>query len=294
MWSEDARAHGRVPVRVVLRGEPDGWHCVVADQAGSEQRIPLGESGVRWQTGGRRDEEPPWWRRRLAEIAESLRERVATMLTDRCFELFGCEADIAWFGVDEPILWEGLVTLREPDPARFPGGASPFVVTLAPGRGVLLPGADVLFETLAADAWTALEAVSRSCRTPLPRRSFLCGSADHRSVRVGRGSLAVSTDRRPDGTERVGMVFGERPLGWGGNPGLRLRLDGIDLLDEPAEDVVRLLGELGHEVVGHGRLRRLPALGLTLYGREGRSPDDDGRFAGASLAPPDARGLHRA
>ncbi|REE99290.1 hypothetical protein [Thermomonospora umbrina] len=292
MWGEDARAYGRVPVRVVLRGEPDGWHYVVVDRAGDERRAELGGSGVRWQTGGRRDEEPPWWRARLAEIAGSLREHVAKEVTDRCFDLFAAEAEITWFGVDEPVCWEGLVTLRDADPARFPGRVPPFVVTLIPGRGVLLPDAHLVFDTPAADAWTALEAVARTCRTPAPAARFLCGWADHRAVRVGRGSLAVSTERRPDGVERVGEIFGERPPGWGGNPELRLRLDGIDLLDEPAQDVLWLLKDLGHDVVTRGRLRRVPTLGLTLYERDGpggapgAEGTADGRFGGVSLSAP--------
>ncbi|HEX2316303.1 MAG TPA: hypothetical protein VHJ17_21355 [Thermomonospora sp.] len=284
MWGEDARAYGRVPVRVVLRGEPDGWHYVVVDQSGDERRTALGENGVRWQTGGRGDQEPPWWQARLAEVAEALRERVAVAVTDHCFDLFGAEAEITWFGVDEPTCWEGLVTLREADPARFPGRVAPFVVTLTPGRGALLPAAHLLFDTSAEDAWTALTAVARACRTPPPVASFLCGWADHRAVRIGRGRLAVSTERRPDGTERVGQIFAERPPGWGGNPGLRPRLDGIDLLDEPAGDVLWLLRDLGHEVVPRGRLQRVPALGLTLYEREGGAPD--GRFGGVALDAP--------
>ncbi|ACY98796.1 hypothetical protein Tcur_3257 [Thermomonospora curvata DSM 43183] len=291
MWGAGSQAYGQVPVRVVLRGEPDGWHYVLFDRAGSEQRVPLGGGGAHWQTSGRHGEEPPWWRRHLAEVAESLRERVETAVADRCFELFGVEAHITWLGVDEPILWEGLVTLREPDPARFPGGARPFVVTLQPGRGALLPSADLLFDTCAQDAWAALEEVARACRTPPPRARFLCGWTDHRSVRVGRGLLAVSTERRMDGVDRVGEIYAERPPGWSGNPRLRLRLDGIDLLDEPAEDVLRLLLDLGHAVVRRGRCLRLPELGLTLYERHEHSRHD-GRFAGVSLTSPNPRVPH--
>ncbi len=281
MWSGDAR----VPVRVVLQGDDEGWRCVVVSGDGVEERIPLGGGGVHWQSGGRRDGEPAWWRRRLGEIAESLRERVGMLLTDRCFETFGGEADIVWLEVDGPTCWEGLVTLREPDPARFPGRVAPFVVTLVPGRGALLPRASLLFDTVAADAWSTLEAVARSCGTPTPQDRFLCGWTGHRSVRVGRGRLAVSTERHPDGSERIGEVFAERPPGWGGNPPLRLRLDGIDLLDEPAGDVVELLRGLGHEVVALPGRRRVPGLGLVLHERRPRDAAD-GRFAGASLTPP--------
>lgn len=159
MRGERTGAYGRVPVRVLLRGEPDGWHYVIVDETGAEEREELG-GGTRWQTGSRSDAEPPWWQRRLAEDAEALREHVGTLLTDRCFERLGTEAGITWFAVDEPVSWEGLVSLREADPARFPGRVAPYVVSLQPGRGVLLPSAHLLFDMVAEDAWTALATVA--------------------------------------------------------------------------------------------------------------------------------------
>ncbi|TDD66242.1 hypothetical protein, partial [Actinomadura rubrisoli] len=250
----------RVPARVLLRGEPDGWHCVVVDDSGAERRSDFAGAGIRWQTGRASDPEPPWWHRRLCETAEGLREAIAERLTDATFREFGAEAVITWFAVDEPVAWEGLVTLQEADPARFPGRVAPYVITLEPGRGALLPGADLLFSTQAPDAWTALATVAERCGTPPPKASLLCGWADHRSVRVGRGRLALSTDRGEDCVERLAEIFGTRGPGWSGNPEMRLRLDGVDLLDEPACDVVALFRDLGHEVVRRGRTARLADL----------------------------------
>ncbi|MEU5988581.1 hypothetical protein ABZ806_06365 [Spirillospora sp. NPDC047418] len=299
MVDEGGTERGRAPARVLLQGEPDGWHCVVVDGAGGERRADLPGAGTRWSTGGRADPEPPWWYRRLAETAEGLREAVAERLTDTTFRTLGVEAVITWFAVDEPVVWEGLVTLREADPARFPGRVAPFVITLEPGRGALLPDASLLFSTQAPDTWTTLAAVAERCGTGAPKASLLCGWADHRSVRVGRGSLALSTDRGEDGVERLAEICGTRSPGWSGNPEMRFRLDGVDLLDEPAGDVVALLRELGHEVVRRGRTVRLADSGLTLYGPDrtlhgpGRPGDTDPpggaeRFTAVSLQPPAA------
>ncbi|MFB4315409.1 hypothetical protein [Actinomadura sp. 21ATH] len=279
--------YGRVPARVLLDGEADGWHYTVVDRHGDEEHVPLRGPGVRWQgpRGRRReDPEPPWWRRHLDETAEALRGHIGRALTDRTFAELGSEAEITWFAVAEPARWEGLVTLREADPARFPGKVAPFVVTFEPGRGALLPDAHLLFSTLAADAWTTLAAVSERCATPAPKESFLCGYTGHRSVRVGRGSLDVSTQRGDDGAERIAEIHASREAGWSGNPELRPRLDGIDLLDEPAGDVVALFRDLGHEVVSWGRHGfRLPQAGLSLH-RGAEEPSE--RFTGVSLAVP--------
>lgn len=286
MRNEGVAGRDRVPARVVVRGEPDGWHCVVVDGAGAEQRSDVAGAGTRWSAGGRGDPEPAWWRRRLAETAEGLREAVAERLTDATFREFGAESVITWFAVEDPVEWEGIVTLREADPARFPGRVPPFVITLEPGRGALLPDANLLFSTRAADAWTTLDAVAERCGTRPPKTSFLCGWADHRSVRVGRGTLALSTGRGEDGVERLAEIFGTRAAGWSGNPEMRFRLDGVDLLDEPARDVVTLLRELGHEIVRRGRTVRLAASGLTLYEPDRPGPAD--RFTGVALRLPDA------
>jgi hypothetical protein len=292
MVDEGGTERGRAPARVLLHGGPDGWHCVVVDGAGGERRRDLPGAGTRWSTGGRADPEPPWWRRRLAETAEGLREAVAERLTDTTFRALGVEAVITWFAVDEPVAWEGLVTLREADPARFPGRVAPFVITLEPGRGALLPDASLLFSTRAADAWATLAAVADRCGTRPPKASLLCGWADHRSVRVGRGALALSTDRGEDGVERLAEICGTRSPGWSGNPEMRFRLDGVDLLDEPAEDVVALLRQLGHEVVRRGRAVRLADSGLTLYGPDRRAepdrPAEPDRFTAVSLQLPAA------
>jgi hypothetical protein len=257
--------YGRVPTRVVLRGRHD-------------------------------DPEPPWWGPHLQRTAEVLRAHVEDMVTDQVFAELGVDARIAWFAVEAPTSWEGLVTLTDPDPARFPGKVAPFVVTLEPGRGAVLPDDHLLFSTLAADAWTTLDAVSQRCGTPPPSASFLCGWSDHRSVRVGRGFLDVSTQPAPDGTERIGEIHGSRGAGWGGNPELRMRLDGIDLLDEPAADVVALFRDLGHEIVEKGPdTVRIPEMGLTLRRHHGSRPPgrlgpateaDADRFAAASLGVP--------
>ncbi|MEV4001412.1 hypothetical protein [Actinomadura sp. NPDC049753] len=284
MRNEGATGRGRVPARVLLRGEPDGWHWVLVDDAGAERRSDFAGAGTRWSPRGRSDPEPAWWRRRLAETADGLREAVAERLTDATFREFGTEAAVTWFAVAEPVEWEGIVTLREADPARFPGRVPPFVVTLEPGRGALLPDASLLFSTRAADAWTTLAAIAERCGTLPPKSSFLCGWAGHRSVRVGRGTLALSTGRGEDGVERLAQICGTRAPGWSGNPEMRFRLDGVDLLDEPAGDVVALLRELGHEIVRRGRSVRLAACGLTLHAPDGA--DEAERFTGVSLGVP--------
>jgi hypothetical protein len=279
-----------------LCGEADGWHYTVVDQHGGEQHVPLGAQGVRWQAHGQRrhDPTPPWWRQRLEETAQSLRDHIGRTITDQAFTELGAEAQIAWFAVEDPTSWEGLITLAEPDPARFPGRVAPFIVTLEPGRGALLPDAHLLFSTLAEDAWTALAGVSEHCGTPPPEASFLCGWADHRSVRIGRGALGVSTLNAGDGPERIGEIHGFRDTGWGGNPELRLRLDGIDLLDEPARDVESLLRGLGHKVVPYGRDGiKITDMGLSLHGpgtgsRASAPETGVERFTGAALGVPPA------
>ncbi|XVQ13408.1 hypothetical protein ACQP1W_12985 [Spirillospora sp. CA-255316] len=300
MADQGAVKYGRVPTRVLLYGEPEGWGYTVVDQHEGEQHFPLGGQGVRWQPPGRaeRDPEPPWWRHRLGETAEALRDHIGRALTDQTFLELGAEAQIAWFAVEEPTSWEGLVTLGEPDPARFPGKVPPYIVTLEPGRGAVLPDAHLLFSTLASDAWTTLNAVSERFGDPPPRASFLCGYTDHRSVRIGRGNLDVCTLRGEDGTERVTEIHGSRGPGWSGNPELRLRLDGIDLLNEPAGDVVALFRGLGHEVTPKGHYGfDVPAMGLTLHRLdavtssrtatpEGRSMHMEERFASAALRFP--------
>ncbi|MFC4906532.1 hypothetical protein [Actinomadura gamaensis] len=264
------RERGLVPARVTLRGDEDGWGYTVVSECGTASHERLAGPGVRWQTGvRRRDREPPWWSGHLAEVADGLREIVGRRLTDRTFTELGVETEITWFAVRDPVEWEGLVTLRDPDPARFPGEVPPFVVTFQPGRGAVLPDDHLLFSTEAADAWTTLAAVAARVGTAAPRASFLCGWSAHRSIQVGRGVLAVSTEIGSDGVERLGEVYTGRAPGWGGNPELRPRLDGIDLLDEPADDVTGLFRELGHEVVEHGPFVQVPAMGLTLS-----RPDD--------------------
>ena len=161
------------------------------------------------------------------------------------------------------------------------------MITLEPGHGALLPDASLLFSTLAADAWSTLAAVAERCGTRPPKSSFLCGWAGHRSVRVGRGRLALSTGRDEHGVERLAEICATRPPGWSGNPELRLRFESVDLFDEPAESVVTLLRELGHEVLRRGRTARLAASGLTLYEPDGSDAAVE-RFTGVSLRPPAA------
>ncbi|WP_051467037.1 hypothetical protein [Actinomadura oligospora] len=276
---------GLVPARVTLRGDEDGWGYTVVSECGRSDDERLPGPGARWQTGVRSgDREPRWWSRHLAEVAEGQREAVGRRLTDRTFAELGVETEISWFAVREPFEWEGLVTLRDPDPARFPGEVPPFVVTFQPGRGALLPDDHLLFSTEADDAWTTLAAVAERCGGPAPRERFLCGWAGHRAIRIGRGTLEVSTDVGSDGVERLGQVSLSRPPGWGGNPELRPRLDGIDLLDEPAADVTGLFRELGHEIAEHGPSVLVPAMGLYLSRPHG-APESFA-FSGASLSFP--------
>ncbi|MFC0039072.1 hypothetical protein [Actinomadura rayongensis] len=276
-----APRYGRVPARVLLLGRDDGWHCEIIDDKDGRDRLPLAGSGVTWN--GPHGREPAWWRGRLAADAAALRERVEQAVTDRAFTDLGVEADVAWFAVDDPVSWEGLVTLREPDPARYPGNVPPYVVTLEPERGAVLPEADVLFTAGPDEAWCALDAVAARLGSPAPAGAFICGYSGYRSVRIGRGHLGVGCMRDPDGTERVRTIFGNRPAGWGGNPELRFRLDGIDLLHEPAADVVTLFRDLGHDVAERHAQVLLPGLGLSLS----RSGDDTRHFAGLTLEHPD-------
>lgn len=274
-----------MPARVILRGDEDGWGYTVVSECGRSSDERLDGPGVRWQTAARRSESaPPWWPRHLAEVAGNLRVLVGWRLTDRTFAELGVETEVSWFAVRDPLEWEGLVTLRDPDPARFPGEVPPFVVTFQPGRGALLPDDHLLFSTEAADAWTTLAAVAERCGSAAPRSSFLCGWAAHRTIDVGRGTLAVSTEVGSDGVERLGEVYAGRRPGWGGNPELRPRLDGIDLLDEPAADVIGLFRELGHEVAEHGSSVHVPAMGLFLN-RPHDAPESPA-FSGASLQFP--------
>ncbi|RFU42493.1 hypothetical protein DZF91_06270 [Actinomadura logoneensis] len=276
-----------MPARVTLRGREDGWAWTVVSECGrsGDERLP--GTGTRWQAGVRRaDPEPPWWTGHLAEVAEGLREMVGRRLTDRTFTELGVEAEISWFAVREPVEWEGLVTLRDPDPARFPGEVPPFLVTFQPGRGAVLPDDHLLFSTEAADVWTTLASIAERCGAPAPRARFLCGWAGHRAVQIGRGMLEASTEIDPDGVERLAQVSTWRTPGWAGNPELRPRLDGIDLLDEPAADVTGLFRELGHEVVERGPSVHVAAMGLYLT-RPHDAPESFA-FSGASLTFPRA------
>ncbi|MFI6516341.1 hypothetical protein ACIBF1_12350 [Spirillospora sp. NPDC050679] len=282
MRGQEAAAFGRTPARVLLRGGPAGWRYEFGYDHGAPERGELPGGGTAWDEGPRGGPEPDWWRRRLAETAGALRERLAWTLTDRTFGELGAETDIAWFEVEGPCVWEGLVTLRDPDPARFPGKVAPLVVTLEPGRGAVLPDAHLLFSTLASDVWTTLEALADAHGSPAPRAGFLCGWDGHRSVRIGRSVLHASTQRGSDGAERLGELHAVRLTAWGGNPELRFRLDGIDLLDEPAGDVLELLDGLGHEIVRRHGVVRVPAMGLALH------PAESGRFGAAGLQLPEA------
>jgi hypothetical protein len=250
-----------VPARVLLREEAGACRLAVVDEDGTEQVVPRDWPALRHDA--------------------RLHELIGMDLTDRCFEALGREARIAWFALDPPAAgWEGLVTLEKADPARIPGRVPPFVVQVRPGRGVLLPSTDLRLGGPPQDAWETLATVARRCGTPPPVYSFVCGWSDHRSVRVGRGRLGVGVGQ--DGS--VQQIYGSREAGWGGNPELRLRYDGIDLLGEPAQDVLLLLTDLGHEVVRHGPWLRLPGIGVTLQ------PGPDGKLVETvTLDLPDLR-----
>jgi hypothetical protein len=283
------RARGQVPVQVVLRGGPEGWHYLVKDQSGEEQLTPLPTLGTRWPPIDRRGSEPPGRRAHLTEVAADLREYVEQTVSDRCFEELGVEADIAWWPIEEPAFWEGSVTLREPDPGRFPGGTTPFVVELQPERGALLNGNALLLRARAQEAWAALASVAEQCGGPPPWSSFVCGRSGHRTVRVGRGQLSVSTEGEGS-EERLAEILAERGRVRRGSPELQVHLDGIDLLAEPSADVTWLLTELGYRSVRHHRTLRLPEAGLVLYdpemGRGGHGALDSGQpFAAVGLEP---------
>ncbi|WP_033324350.1 hypothetical protein [Actinomadura atramentaria] len=288
---------GRVPVRVLLLGGDDGWTCEIVDDGDGRARLELPGPGVRWAAppAARAAREPAWWPGRVAAHGAALRELLDRRVTDRTFEELGVEAEIAWFAVREPGVWEGLVTLREPDPARYPGNVPPYVVELEPERGARLPEADLLFSAGPGDAWPVLEGVAAKVGSAPPAESFICGYSGYRSVRVGRGGIGVGCMRDPDGAEHVREVFGDRPGGWGGNPELRFRLDGIDLLHEPAADVVTLFRDLGHEVGERNGRAVLPGLGLSLWhetpsrwsAHRPDEPDARPRFGRLSLVPPD-------
>ncbi|MEV0402585.1 hypothetical protein [Actinoallomurus sp. NPDC050550] len=273
----------RLPVRVVLRGGPDGWQYTITDRSGAGEHVDLGAMAAsRWPPATRRGHDPEWWDAANAQVAADLREYLGLRVADRCFDLFQMEASIEWRSAGgESGPWEGTVTLVPPDPGRFPGRVPPFVVRLLPGRGADIGGTDLPFETSATHAWSVLTRVADRLGGR-PHASFICGWADHRSVRIGRGQLSICTLRHGDGVERIGQIYVMRPPGWGGSPTVRAELDGIDLLGETAGDVLWLLGELGLDTVHRAGSVHVPDAGLFLY-RE--NPADD-RFASAAIEPP--------
>ncbi|GAB3975103.1 hypothetical protein GCM10029978_058370 [Actinoallomurus acanthiterrae] len=271
----------RLPVRVVLRGGPDGWQYTIFDPSGAEEHVDLGAMAAsRWPPATRRGHDPEWWDAADAQVAAHLREYLDLLVTDRCFDLFQMEASIEWQGGGSGP-WEGTVTLAPPDPGRFPGRVPPFAVRLLPGRGADVDGTDLPFGTPATRAWSVLTRVADRLGGR-PHASFICGWADHRSVRIGRGQLSICTLRDGDGVERIGQIYAMRPPGWGGSPTLRADLDGIDLLGETAGDVLWLLGELGLETVRRAGFVRVPDAGLLLYRED---PADD-RFASVAVERP--------
>ncbi|GAA4622565.1 hypothetical protein GCM10023196_015270 [Actinoallomurus vinaceus] len=274
----------RLPVRVVLRGGPDGWQYTIIYRSGAEEHVDLGAlAASRWPPATRRGHDPEWWDAATAQVAAHLREYLDLRVTDRCFDMFQLDAAIEWRSTGgESGPWEGTVTLVPPDPGRFPGRVPPFVVRLLPGRGADIDGTDLPFGAPAARAWSLLADVADRLGGEPPHASFICGWTDHRSVRIGRGQLSICTGRQDDGTERVGQIYAQRPPNWGGSPTVRADLDGIDLLTETADDVLWLLAELGLTALPRPCIVHVPDAGLVLY-REDPAAD---RFASVAIEPP--------
>ncbi|MCO6003886.1 hypothetical protein NE236_02740 [Actinoallomurus purpureus] len=276
-----------LPARVVLRGGPDGWQYTIINRSGAEEHVDLGAMAAsRWPPATRRGHDPEWWDASAGQVAADLREYLGLLLTDRCFDTFQMDAAVDWRSAGgDAGPWEGTITLAPPDPGRFPGHVPPFVVRLLPGQGADIDGTDLPFATPAMRAWSVLTDVAHRLGGEPPHASFMCGWADQRSVRIGRGQLSICTRRLDDGTERVGQIYAGRPPKWGGSPTLRADLDGIDLLGETAGDVLWLLGEVGLDPIDRAAAVHVPDAGLLLY-RE--APADD-RFGAVAIEPP-ARG----
>jgi hypothetical protein len=116
----------------------------------------------------------------------------------------------------------------------------------------------------------------------------VCGWTGHRAVGIGRGELAAGTERDAEGVERLAEIYAARSTtAWAGSPELRVVLDGVGLLHEPAPDVLWLLGELGYEIERRRGTVRVPTAGLILYGEDQASHEG---FASVTLSRPSPEG----
>jgi hypothetical protein len=158
------------------------------------------------------------------------------------------------------------------------------VVALAPGRGAFLPEPldPLMLDAPEGDAQAALARVAETIGVPEPE--WVLGNGF--GVDVGHGRLSVTcVDYRDDGVDRTGELTVARGSAWRGSPELRARLEGIDLLHEPAADVTWLLRELGYDTRPQGGGRWwLPDAAVTLSGWDGHS--SGAAFSGVTIWSP--------
>lgn len=151
--------------------------------------------------------------------------------------------------------------------------STPFSAEFAPGRGLLLPEPlpSLLLGTTFSDAREILTQAAQAIRAPGP--SHMLGNGF--GITLGNARLSVTcVDYLNDGIERVGEITV--------TTGIPARLNGFDLLTDPAEDVLWLLAELDVPVNRLGAIQwLLPRELITLLLLQPEGP-----FSHASLWAP--------
>jgi hypothetical protein len=125
-----------------------------------------------------------------------------------------------------------------------------YLVELVPGVGAVLPPPlpALLMGMSGPEVRELLRRVAEEAGSEEPAGGgFVCGLADPRQVRIGDGFLGTglalgSTVRTLD------WIWVALPRMWPGGVELRVRLEGVDVLHEPAGDVLWMLGGLGYAV----------------------------------------------